>query len=74
MIDIEAIETAYQKAVQGPVFVSPDDAKDVPAHANSGLAMIDTGRVSDWHYGRLMEWSEATFVAALINAWPQIRR
>ena len=53
--------------------VVSDDAEDVPDHANSGLAMLDTGRVGDWHYGRLMEWHEANLIAFLINNLPAIQ-
>lgn len=52
----------------GPYFVAADDAEDCPDHANSGLAMIDTGRDSDWPVARLMEWDMAARVHACLTA------
>lgn len=70
--DWEGLKALEAKAIKGPVFVAEDDAEDVPNHKQSGLAMLETGRQSDWHYGRLMEWHEARFVAMLINQYPVI--
>jgi len=61
-----------EKATQGPYFVDVDPAQDTTEHRNSGLALIDTGRQSDWPVLRLGEWPTTEFVAALLNAWPNI--
>lgn len=50
-------------AAEGPWYVSGDDAADCPDHANSGLAMVDTGRHSDWPVARLCEWPTARLIA-----------
>lgn len=56
------------KHTPGPYFLDADDAEDCPDHANSGLAMIDTGRESDWPIARLMEWHNAKRVHACLTA------
>jgi hypothetical protein len=45
-----------------PWFVTHDEAKDCPPHANSGLAKIDSGRESDWFVARLLEWPTAHYI------------
>ena len=49
----------------GPWFVVADNAPDCPDHANSGLAMVDTGRDGDWPVARLCEWQNAEAIAQL---------
>jgi hypothetical protein len=52
------------KHTPGPWHIGPDDADDCPEHCNSGLALVDTGRVSDWPIARLCEWNNARLIAA----------
>jgi hypothetical protein len=59
------IKRLAEKATPGPYFVSGDDAEDAPDHAHSGLAMVDTGRQSDWPIARLCEWHSARYITAL---------
>ena len=56
------------KYTEGPWFVAGDDALDCPDHANSGLALVDTGRYEDWPIARLCEWNNAL----LISVAPQL--
>jgi hypothetical protein len=51
-----------------PYYVGPDAALDCPDHANSGLALVDTGRANDWPIARLCEWHTAEFIARACNA------
>jgi hypothetical protein len=53
------------KATPGPWFAAGDDAEDCPDHAGSGLALVDTGRMSDWPAARLCEWYNARLIAFL---------
>lgn len=46
-----------------PWFAAEDRAEDCPAHKNSGLALVDTGRSGDWPIARLCEWQTAEFIA-----------
>ncbi len=48
----------------GPWFVAPDDAEDCPAHAGSGLALVETGRENDPFIAQLVEWNNAHLIAA----------
>lgn len=52
------------KHTEGPWFAAHDMALDCPAHTNSGLAMVDTGRESDWPIARLCEWNNVKLIAA----------
>lgn len=52
------------KHTPGPYFVASDAALDCPAHSNSGLALVDTGRENDWPIARLCEWGNAHLIAA----------
>src|SRR5688572_20127798 len=70
--NIAQLEALYLTAIQGPYFVGYDEANDCPAHKDSGLALIDTGRTSDWPVARLCEWPTAVFIAALVNAFPAL--
>lgn len=53
-----------KKAPEGPWFAGEDPAEDAPVHGNS-LAMVDTGRESDWPVARLTEWHTAEYLAAV---------
>ena len=55
-----------EKAIQTPYFVGEDDAEDTP-HINSGLALVDTGRIEDWPVARLCEWPTANYIAHTCN-------
>ena len=57
------------KATSGPWFVADDDAKDCSSHTNSGLALVDTGRESDWPIARLMEWDNAPLIVHARNGY-----
>jgi len=59
-------------ATKGPWFVGPDKADDCEPHANSGLALVDTGRTSDWDCARLCEWPNARFIAHSRTAMPAL--
>ncbi len=59
----------------GPWFFGPDSAEDCPEHANSGLALVDSGRQSDWPIARLCEWNNVRLIAAapaLLEALKQL--
>lgn len=70
---LEELDALAAETAEGPVFISDDEAKDTTAHRNAGLAMLDTGRQSDWPIARLQEWNEARFYAALRNYYPKLR-
>ena len=59
-------------ASEPPWFAGEDEARDAPAHKGSGLALVDTGRESDWPIARLAEWPQAKFIAWLGSNWPMI--
>ncbi len=48
----------------GPWYVASDAAEDCPAHANSGLARIETSRLGDWPIARLCEWNNVPLLIA----------
>ncbi len=52
------------KVPEGPWFHGEDPAEDAPVHGTS-LAMVDTGRESDWPIARLTEWHTAEYLAAI---------
>ena len=52
----------------GPYFAGEDTGTDCPAHSGSGLAIIDTGRESDWPIARHVEWNNV----ALLTAAPEL--
>jgi hypothetical protein len=60
---IEAIRLRLVNVPEGPWFVGSDDAPDCRPHRNSGLALVDTGRESDWPIARLCHWPVADFIA-----------
>lgn len=62
-VNLDALDKAFAKCPEGPAFASSDEAKDTIPHKNSGLALVDTGRVSDWPIARLCEWNTAGFIA-----------
>jgi hypothetical protein len=51
----------------GPYFVDHHQgtAEDFKAHANSGLATVDTGRAEDWPVAYFCEWPQAQLIARL---------
>lgn len=53
-----------ERFTPGPYYVSADDAADCSDHKNSGLAMVDTGRMNEWPIARLCEWHNARLIAA----------
>lgn len=61
-----------EKIPEGPYFAAEDEARDAPPHTNSGLAMVDAGRVSEWPAARLIEWPMARAVAALLTHGPAL--
>lgn len=65
------LEGLRVKATQGPFFLG-DDVADGTPHANSGLALIDTGRAEDWTVASLMEWPTAAYVTQLLNLAPEL--
>jgi hypothetical protein len=64
MPDLAELRRLAEAATPGPYFVALDDALDTIQHRNSGLAMVDTGRESDWPIARLQEWHDARYIAA----------
>jgi hypothetical protein len=60
---IDEIRKRRAKVPEPPWFVSFDDAKERGPHRDSGLALVDTGRESDWPIARLCEWPQAEFIA-----------
>lgn len=79
--EVEEIEARMNKTPEGPWFAASDAAKECGPHRDSGLALVDTGRESDWPIARLCEWHKAQFiahsredVAALIRDWRALRR
>jgi len=64
---IEKLKKLREAATEGPYYVAEDAANDATHHKNSGLALIDTGRESDWPVARLCEWPTANYIAELAN-------
>ena len=62
---LEALRVLAERVPEGPWFAAEDDASDAPPHKKSGLALVDTGRQSDWPIARLTEWDTARYIAAL---------
>lgn len=62
-ITMEQIKARRAKATDPPWFVAGDAAKECGPHADSGLALVDTGRDNDWTVARLCEWPTAEFIA-----------
>ena len=60
---IEEIEKELKEISEAPWFAAGDCADDCPPHKNSGLALVDTGRSSDWPIARLCHWDVAVFIA-----------
>ena len=71
-LDLDALERLHKEAPEGPYYVGDDDAEDCPPHRKSGLAMVDTGRVSDWPIARLCEWNTARLIAFGLPALPEL--
>ena len=69
---VEEARVAFKAATEGPYFVGCDEAHDCEPHRESGLAMVDTGRESDWPIARLCEWKSARSIAAIHNAFPHL--
>lgn len=61
----EQIAQLVESLPDGPYFVNFDDGSDCPNHANSGLAVVDTGRESDWPVARHCHWPVAKVIALL---------
>lgn len=62
---LEEVLARSKRAIEGPYYVAIDDAEDTGEHRNSGLALVETGRQSDWPVARLCEWETAYFIAAM---------
>jgi hypothetical protein len=60
----EQIAELLDKVPEPPWFVDSDEAKECGPHSYSGLALVDTGRTSEWPIARLCEWPTANFIAA----------
>lgn len=69
---MEEIEARITKLPEGPWFAAFDRAKECGPHRDSGLALVDTGRESDWPIARLCEWHAAKFIAASITDIPAL--
>lgn len=52
------------KHTPGPYYAGHDTGKDCPNHAGGGLAVIDTGRESDWPIARHVEWNNVPLLTA----------
>lgn len=63
MTVIQKIKNNLKKISAWPWYVAGDSAEDCPAHRDSGLALVDTGRTEDWPIARLCEWQTAHFIA-----------
>lgn len=48
----------------GPWYVGDDTGEDCPNHCGGGLALVDTGRFSDFTICRHVEWNNARLIAA----------
>lgn len=64
-VDTSALRKLAAKAPEGPWFAAEDPADDAKPHKGSGLALVDTGRQSDWPIARLTEWNTASYLAAV---------
>ena len=66
-INLTELERLAKAAPDGPYFAADDAAEDTIPHRNSGLALVDTGRIADseWPIARLCEWGSANYIAAL---------
>ena len=62
---VDKIEAMTKIVPEGPWFAAADEAEDSPPHRNSGLALVDTGRISDWPIARLCEWNTAKYIATI---------
>lgn len=60
------------KIPEGPYFAGFDDGGDCPNHANSGLAVVDTGRESDWPIARHCHWPVAKWIVLSRVALPAL--
>lgn len=69
---VRELRGLLEKIPEGPYFAAEDEARDAPPHTNSGLAMVDAGRVSEWPAARLIEWPMARAVAALLTRGPAL--
>lgn len=63
--DLEKLRALALAAPEGPYFAAEDPADDARPHRGSGLALVDTGRASDWPIARLTEWNTARYLAAV---------
>lgn len=70
--ELAEAQRLYEAIPEGEYFVSFDDGDDCPNHANSGLAVVDTGRANDWPIARHCHWPVAKWIAAAHKAWPQL--
>ena len=62
MTDLLPIVDSLLALPEWPWHIAGDDAKDCPAHKDSGLALVDTGRAEDWPIARLCEWGSAKVI------------
>lgn len=63
-----------ERIPKGPWFVAGDRAEDTTEHRDAGLALVETGRDSDWFPARLCEWPTANFIAFARNFTPAAAR
>ena len=56
--------TTETQHTPAPWFVAHDKASDSPSHRNSGLALVETGRLGDFPIARLCEWNNVRLIAA----------
>lgn len=69
---LDELVELYEQMPEGPYFADFDDGGDCPAHANSGLAVVDTGRESDWPIARHCHWPVAKWVVLSRAAMPAL--
>jgi len=66
-LDAATIRELLAKIPEGPWFTSFDDAEECGPHSHLGLALVETGRESDWPIARLCEWPQANFIAKSVE-------
>jgi hypothetical protein len=58
---------------EGPWYVGDDTGEDCPNHCGGGLALVDTGRFSDFTICRHVEWNNAPLIAAATDLLALVR-
>lgn len=63
----------HARFTPGPYYAGDDTGTDCPNHAGGGLAIIDTGRESDWPIARHVEWNNVPLLTAAPALYESIK-